>query len=163
MGGLYTKKQYEKHLQAIDAASSCISAAIAQTKEYGERLIPYHDDLIEIAEFFWARCPITRKKLEKPGPDVKDVARVFLTLVRSKNMPEIVAMLDWPKMGAPQRMEAMMERCRRKLKGKLLGTRLILMDADKKPKCEDVDNHKQRCCCKALTLVRLAQAQEEMQ
>jgi hypothetical protein len=152
MGGLYTKKQYEKHLEAIDAASSCISASIARS-HYGIRLEPYQDDFIEISEMFWAKCPITKKKLEEPGPDVKEVATVFLFLVRgTKGLGGFQA----------QRYEAVLERCRRKLKGKLLGTRMILMDADKKPKCEDVENHKQICKCKALTLVRMAQAQENM-
>lgn len=151
MGGLYTKKQFEKHSEAVDAASACISAAIAQSA-YSERLIPFHDDFIEISEFFWAKCPITKKKLEEPGPDVADVARVFLHLVRGKVLGGFEA----------RRFEATLERCRRKLKGKLLGTRLILMDNDKKPKCEDKENHKQICKCKALTLARMAEAQEAM-
>lgn len=151
MGGLYTKKQFEKHSEAIDAASSCISAAIAQTN-YAERLIPFHDDFIEIAEFFWAKCPITKKKLEQPGPDVKDVAQVFFHLVQGKVLGGFQA----------RRFEATLERCRRKLKGKLLGTRLILMDADKASKCADKENHKQPCKCRALTLARMAEAQEAM-
>lgn len=149
--GLYTKAQYEKHLQAVDTASACISAAIAQSK-YAERLVPYQDDFIEISEFFWGRCPITRKKLEDAGPDVKEVAKVFFHLVQGKTLGGFES----------RRFEATLERCRRKLKGKLLGTRLILMDADKKPKCSDEENHKQVCKCKALTLQRLAEAQENM-
>lgn len=152
MGGLYTKKQFEKHSEAIDAASSCLSAAIARS-DYGIRLEPFQDDFIEISEMFWAKCPITKKKLELPGPDVKEVATVFLYLVRgTKGLGGFQS----------QRFEAILERCRRKLKGKLLGTRLILMDNDGKPKCSDKKNHKQPCMCKALTLANMAQAQDEM-
>lgn len=150
--GLYTKAQYEKHLQAVDAASSCISAAIAQS-QYANRLVPYQDDFIEIAEFFWGRCPITRKKLEEAGPDVKEVAKVFFHLVQGKTMGGFEA----------RRFEATLERCRRKLKGKLLGTRLILLDRDKESNCNDKENHTKGCKCKGLTLARMAAAQEAME
>jgi hypothetical protein len=148
---LYSKKKYEHQLEAVEAASSCVSAAIAGTKGYGTRLEPFVDDYIEMSEFFWARCPITRKKLEEPGPDVKAVARVFLALYRGKHVGGFEG----------NRMERVLERVRRKLKGKLLGARLILMDNDKKPKCLDLEHHKQPCFCKPMTLYRLAQEEKE--
>ena len=147
---MYSKKQYEHELEAIDAASNCISAAIAGS-DYSERLTPFVDDFVNMTEYFWARCPITRKKLEEPGPEVKKVAQVFLTLVRGTQIGGFES----------QRMEAVLERVKRKLKGKLLGARLILTDNDKKPKCNDPLHHQQPCKCKALTLARLAQVQEQ--
>lgn len=159
--GLYTKKQYEKELQAVEAASSCISAALAES-EYVGRLNPYVDDLVAIAEYFWARCPVTRKKLEAPGPDVKEVATVFYNLYMGKplkGMCQINGML----MNSARYYETVIERCRRKLKGKLLGTRLILQDNDAKPKCMDQKNHRQPCKCKGLTLARMAEAREAME
>lgn len=145
---LYSKKKYELQLQAVDAASSCISASIAGS-DYMGRLDPYIDDYVEMSEYFWAKCPITRKKLDQPGPDVRTIATVFFSLVQGKNVGGFEG----------NRFEAVLERVRRKLKGKLLGARLILMDNDKKPKCNDTENHKQPCACKPLTLARLAQAQ----
>jgi hypothetical protein len=148
---LYSKKQYEHDLEAVDAASSCISAAIAGS-DYAGRLVPYMDDYVRLTEYFWAKCPITRKKLEAPGKDVKEVATIFLALSRGTQVGGFQAKL----------FEATLERVRRKLKGKLLGARLILMDGDAKPKCNDPEGHKQPCKCKALTLARLAQAQVDM-
>jgi hypothetical protein len=146
---LYSRKQYEHQLQAVDAASSCISASIAGS-DYAGRLNPYIDDYVDMVEYFWAKCPITRKKLDQPGPDVKTIATVFFSLVSGKHVGGFQG----------NQFEAVLERVRRKLKGKLLGTRLILMDNDKKPKCADKENHKQPCACKPLTLARLAQQAE---
>jgi hypothetical protein len=149
---LYSKKQYEQQLQAVDAASNCISASIAGS-DYAGRLNPYIDDYVDMTEYFWAKCPITKKKLEEPGPDVKLVASVFFDLVMGKQLGGFQG----------NRHEQVLERVRRKLKGKLLGTRLMLMDNDSKPKCNDPKNHEQPCKCKPLTLARLAEAQEAAQ
>jgi hypothetical protein len=146
---LYSKKQYEQQLQAVDAASNCISASIAGS-DYAGRLNPYIDDYVDMTEYFWAKCPITRKKLETPGPDVKTIATVFFSLVQGKHVGGFEG----------NRYEAVLERVRRKLKGKLLGTRLMLMDNDSKPKCDDLKNHGQPCKCRPLTLARLAEAQD---
>jgi len=150
---LYSKKQYEHQLEAVNAASNCISAAIAGS-DYVGRLNPYIDDYVEMVEYFWAKCPVTKKKIEnEPGPDVRIVASVFFDLVQGKHFGGFQG----------SRHEQVLERVRRKLKGKLLGTRMILMDADKASKCNDKENHKQPCRCKPLTLARLAQAQEAAQ
>lgn len=158
---LYSKKQYEHELEAVNAASSCISAAVAGS-QYGGRLEPYVDDYVNIVEYFWARCPITRKKLDDRGPDAREVARIFLSLYRGdqlKGMAEINGIIR----NTPAYYESVLERVRRKLRGKSLGTRFILMDNDKKSKCNDPEHHTQPCRCKGLTLFRLAQAQEAME
>ena len=148
--GLYTRALFEQHTQAVEAAKMCISAAIAGSN-YAGRLNAYMDDYLDIAQFFWARCPITRKKLEQPGPDVKEIAQVFLTLTRGVHFGGFAA----------RSIEAKLECVQRKLRGKLLGTRMILADGDKKPKCLDLENHRQPCQCKPMTLARLAAAKTE--
>ncbi len=147
---LYTRAQYEKHLEAINAASVCISAAIARS-DYAPRLASYIDDYVEIVEMFWAKCPITRKKLELHGPDVTEMATAFLTLTRGEFFGGFAA----------NALEAKLERARRKIRGKLLGTRLILGDNDKKPRCNNKVNHRQPCFCKGLTLANLAARNEQ--
>jgi len=147
---MYNKKTLERHNEALDKAESLISASIAGTENYGDRLTPYQDDLLEIACLFWDRCPVTRKKLELPGRDAKDMARKFMSLIRSSRF----------NMWERRNLELAIERCRRKCKGQLLGTRMILADKDKKGNCEDEANHASPCFCKALNLHNLAQAEE---
>jgi hypothetical protein len=57
------------------------------------------------------------------------------------------------------RQWAKVEEVRKSMKGKLLGTRMILMDGDKKSKCADIESHNVGCRCKALTMQRLAEAE----
>lgn len=147
---MYGKAMYEKDLQAIEVASGCISAAIAGS-DYAYRTEPFIDDFLTISEYWWSRCPITRKKLLAPGPDVQEIASVFLHLVQGKELGGFKA----------QKFEAILERCRRKCKGKLLGTRLMMLDKDshKTANCADKNTHDEGCHCKGLTLFNLAQGQ----
>ena len=153
--GLYTKAQYEQQSEAVEAEAACISAGIIGA-DYAGRLVKYIDDLAEIPTYFWARCPVTKKKLEKPGPDVKEVAKVLLTLYNGAPLAGFVSLPNGTRVQTARYYESVIERIRRKLKGKLLFTRMILADGDKRPKCNDPKNHKQPCKCKALTLANLA-------
>ena len=54
---------------------------------------------------------------------------------------------------------AKVEEVRRSMKGKLLGTRMILMDGEKKGKCADTETHTVGCQCKALKMQRLAEVE----
>lgn len=51
------------------------------------------------------------------------------------------------------------EQLRRTHKGKLLGTRMILADNDKKAKCDDKENHNQPCRCLNYKKFKLNEAQ----
>lgn len=146
---MYTRSQYDHELEAVEAADSCISAAVAGS-DYMVRLIPYADDYVNIALSFWAKCPITKKRLEQPGPDVKEVAKVFLVLSRGTQ----VSGLD------SKRMTATLERVRRKLKGRLFNTRMMLADAGKKSNCDAPKFHTQPCQCHPRNLANLAAQQE---
>lgn len=142
---LMNRKRHDALMEAIDAAESCVSAAVAGS-DYAGRVAHFLDDYTEISEMFWDRCPITRKKLEKPGIDVRDVARTFHRVV-----------IGMPISGLESfRFNSTFERCRRKVKGQLFMTRMIMSEKDKKASCDD-DNHKQPCKCKPLRLFELSQ------
>lgn len=143
---MYSKAQYEKHLEAIEAANSCISAALVE-QGYGGRITKFIDDFTEISEMFWAKCPVTKKKMEEPGAEVEEIAGVFVHLVQGNVLGGFQA----------RKFETILERCQRKCKGKLLGTRLMMMDKDAKANCADKENHTDKCKCKPLTLFNLAQ------
>lgn len=148
--GIYGRKMFDAHNQAIDAASSMISIAIVGN-EYAGRLDAYMDDFTDISEMFWARCPLTRKKLELPGRDVRDVARIFHHLVLGCKISGLESF----------RFERTLERCRRKVKGKLFQTRMLLSENDKKSKCLSPDEHLMPCQCKPLRLMELAQMEQQ--
>jgi len=143
---MFTRAQFEHEMEAVDAADACISAACVGA-DYASRLIPYQDDFVAIAEYFWDRCPITRKRLVRPGHDTRDVARVFLTLSNGERVNGFQAKL----------MSATLERVRRKLKGKKLGARLMMLDSKAKGNCDAPSSHTQPCQCHALNLYRLAE------
>lgn len=146
---LYTRKNHDKHLEAIEAAEACISAAIAHS-EYAGRIAHFIDDYVEISEMFWNRCPITRKKMDEPGNDVRDIARVFMHLH-----------VGCPLSGLESfRFNSAMERCKRKIKGKLFQTRMVLDAKNNQSKCDDEENHKQPCACKPYNLFMLSQTSE---
>jgi hypothetical protein len=148
--GLMTRKLHDKYMEAIDAADGCISAAVAQS-EYAGRLFPFMDDYVEISVMFWDRCPKTNKKLELPGLDVKEIAHAFNVLI-----------IGMPISGLESfKYNRVMERCRRKVKGKLYQTRMI-MDAKKKGDCLNDEDHLQPCMCKPLRLSELAQMKEAL-
>src|SRR5271163_4566780 len=116
---MYSKAQYEKHLEAIEAANACISAAVHEPG-YGGRITKFIDDYTEISEMFWAKCPITKKKMEEPGADAEEVAGIFVHLVQGNALGGFQAI----------KFTEILERCQRKCKGRLLGTRLMMMDKD---------------------------------
>lgn len=146
---MYTRQQYEHELEAVDAADSCISAAVAQV-DYAGRLDAFVGDYVEIASYFWDRCPVTRKKLIKPGRDVEKMADMFITLVEGQ----------WVSGLQSKHLSAAMERVRRKLKGKLFMTRMLAQDNEASGRCDDIQNHKQPCMCRPLNLYRLANKEE---
>lgn len=145
---MYSRQNWEKHTEALTAANSAISAAVCD-KGYEERVLPFIDDFLEISEMFWDKCPITKKKLLQPGKDTQEIAGMFMTLVKGEQIGGFKS----------QAFTRVIERCERKIKGKLLGTRLMMMDKDKNPKaiCSDNGSHDAGCHCKALTLFNLAQ------
>src|SRR5690348_13970298 len=145
---MYSKATHDRHMEALDAAESAISASIARTPDYGQRLEKFMDDYLEISVMFWDRCPITKKKLEKPGYDARKCARQFNSLINSQSFTM------WERTS----IEQMIERCRRKVKGQLFNTRMILSDKDAKSNCDNELDHKQPCQCKLLNLFRLAES-----
>jgi hypothetical protein len=153
--GLFGKAEYEMKLEAIEAAESCISAAILGT-DYVGRLDKYMDDLVEIPRYFWARCPVTMKKMEKPGPDVAEIARVIYALAKGDRVDGFIVLKNGTRVATARYYQSVMERIKRKLKGKLLFTVSILKDGDKRAKCNAPKLHKQPCKCKALSLATLA-------
>ena len=58
------------------------------------------------------------------------------------------------------RQWAKVEEVRKSMLGKLLGTRMILMDGEKKGKCADTETHTVGCQCKALKMQRLTEAEK---
>src|SRR5271170_5473727 len=116
---MYSKKNWEKHTEALTAANSAISAAICD-KGYEQRVIPFIDDFLEISEMFWDKCPITKKKLLNPGKDTQEIASMFMTLVQGQQIGGFRSIA----------FSKSIERCERKIKGKLLGTRLMMLDRD---------------------------------
>lgn len=142
---LMTRARHDHLMESIDAAESCVSAAIAGS-DYAGRVAHFLDDYTEIAEMFWLRCPITRKKMDNPGIDVRDIARCFHTVV-----------IGCPISGLQSfKFKSAFERCRRKVKGQLFMTRMIMGEKDKKASCDD-DGHTQPCKCKPLRLFELSE------
>lgn len=143
------RANHDRLMEALEAADSAISASIARTENYGQRLEQFQDDYLEIAVLFWDRCPITRVRLEQPGRDAKKIARQFHDLLQSKTF----------NMWERNSIEQMIERCKRKIKGQLFVTARIMGEKRVKGNCEN-SNHTQPCHCKALNLCRLAEANE---
>lgn len=146
---MYGKAQYELELKALDAADACISAAIVGDA-YADRLTPYLGTFHTMSEYFWARDQKTGKKLDDSGIDANSVADMFVTLAMGEKITGRQSL----------HMTAAIERVRRKLKGKLLGARVMLMDNDAKPKCDSVKTHNQPCKCKAYNKFKANEALE---
>jgi len=136
--GLYNRKLFDKHMDAIDAASSCISAAISGD-EYAGRIAHRLDDFVEISELF-----VKNKR------DMRDVARTFHRLVIGCKVSGLESF----------KLESILERCRLKVKGRLFMTRMILAEGDAKAKCNEPDNHTQPCKCRPLRLKQLADQEQ---
>lgn len=141
---LYSRAMFDHDNEALDAAEGVLSAAVlfgAGGDNYQHRLTAYKDDYTRIATYFWDRCPVTGKKLEKPGIDTFHVIRLFSNL--ELGVP--IRGLDTYK------YTRMIERCRRKIKGKLYQTRAIMQGKDQS-KCDEPDSHPQPCQCQPLRL-----------
>jgi hypothetical protein len=135
---------------AIDSAESCISAAIAGS-DYAGRLLPFMDDYVEISMMFHDRCPKTHKRMDEPGRDVLETARIFNHLV-----------LGCPLSGLSSfKFTSTLERCRRKVKGQLFMTRMIMGAKNEQSNCNDEENHRQPCMCKPLRLAELAHFEDD--
>jgi len=109
---LYTKADFERHTMALDFASQCVSAAIAG-ENYGIRLKDVREDLVEIVSTY---------KLEDSRRE--KLAQIFLELINGNQISGIQS-LDFTKS---------IDQAYEHIKGKLLGTRMMLADGDKKRK-----------------------------
>ena len=109
---MFSKDDFERLTSALDVAEGCISAAVCGSN-YGIRLKDTRDSLIEIVDLF------------KPEEDRrKHIALVFLELVNGNQITGIQS-LDFTKS---------LNWARERVKGKLLGTRMIMSDNDAKRK-----------------------------
>jgi len=104
--GIYGREQYEADLEAVDRAEGCLSAAILGDPYVG-RLDQHIEALHEVMDYF-------------QGPDATTVGRLFVTLIEGQPLGGMASL----------NATATFERVRRKLKGKLFGTRLMLQDRD---------------------------------
>lgn len=133
---LYTKVQFDLDNDAVNAADSCISAAVVEAG-YGARLNKHSATLIDILDYF------------KEDIDKKPLARMMLTLVRGEKISGFQS----------KEFAANIERIRRKLKGKKLVTELSMMENRTKPSCSHPNEHRQPCKCKRYEKFKLKEAQ----
>jgi hypothetical protein len=110
---LYGKSTAELHSAAVDAMDSCLSAACVH-EPYKLRLEPHKDAILELLGFF-----------EKPETVYE----------HTQTMRLVVSLFDGEYFTGFQvlRHQDTINRLRKRIKGKLMGTRMILADNDSKP------------------------------
>ena len=113
---LYGKASSERHTAAIDAMESCLSASHLDIQQsYELRLKPFQDDILEVLAMFDA--PET----------VYEHTRMMRLVIAMFNGEYFTGF----EINANQ---ALLERMRQRIRGKVLFTRSILQDKDANPK-----------------------------
>jgi hypothetical protein len=122
---LYGKASAERHTDAINALESCLSASHMDIKQpYKLRLEPFHDDILEILDMF------------APKDDFGDALQASAaTFDHTAMMKLVVQMFDGEYFTGFQinANQALIEKMRKRIKGKLMFTRSLLADKDVKP------------------------------
>jgi hypothetical protein len=131
-----------RHNEAIDCMESCLSAAHRDVgdRSYRLRLRPYKDDILELLAMF-----------EKDEREHTHMMQLILNLFDGEK-------LDGFEVNA---YAERIERFRKRVKGKLVFTRTILMDGDKKAKCLSPATHGKGCRCKNYAKFKLAEGKIE--
>lgn len=130
--GLYGKTAAESHSVALDAMESCLSAShVDVAQPYKMRLEPFKYELLEILGFF---------DREEQVWEHTQLMRLILDMFDGTYFTGF-------QINAHSRL---IEMCRKRIKGKLMFSRSILADNDKKSACLNPREHRKGCRCKNL-------------
>jgi hypothetical protein len=136
---LYGKQIAEEHTAALDALESCLSASHVDVRgAYRLRLDAHKPALLEILDFF---------DKDEQIYEHTELMRLLVDMFDGKYFTGF-------QINAHERLISM---CRKRIKGKLMFTRTILQDKDKKPACLDKAHHRQVCKCANLAKETMAQ------